>query len=289
MSAPLTDRQVLTHLGHADAEELGAGGEARVFALHGGRVARLLHPGAIPAAARARAALLDEIAAGAAQLPFRTPEVQEVLEIGGRVVTLEARLPGIPLPRALALLDGQRRARLVRHYLDSAASLAGIGLTRDFYGPLLGDAALRHANWAGYLEARKAHAAAAAPADLRRAIAALGPTSLPQPVAPRLVHLDYFPGNVLAVGETITAVLDFGVAAIMGDPRMECWSAVAYLDPEISPECTDADRQTAADWLAAHALLTDFFPARQWLAAYWAFAHDDAALMRWCRRILIGD
>jgi len=289
MTTSMTDRQILAHLGHADAEELGAGGEARVFALDEERIARLLHPGAALADAQARAALLAEIADGAAHLPFRTPEVQEVRDIGGRVVTIEARLAGLLLPRALALLDGRRRGALMCNYLDMAAMLSGIALKRAFFGPILGDPTARRASWAGYLDARKAQSAAASPGDLRRAITAIGPAGLPDPQAPRLVHLDYFPGNVLAAGETITAVLDFGVSAIMGDSRMECWSAVAYLDTEISPDLLDVDRRHARDWLAEHDLLEHFPAARKWLAAYWSFAQDDAALMRWCRKILLGN
>lgn len=284
-----SDQDILARLGHSGAPRLGAGSEAQVYALGEDRIVRLMHPGARLVEAEARAALLREIAANARHLPFRTPAVESVHEMDGRVLAIEARLPGEPVSHLLTLCEGEDREKLLADYLDSAAAISTIAVARPAFGPLLGGESLRTARWEGFVQARSRDSLATCPPDLRAAVALAAETMLPEPERPALVHLDYFPGNVLARHNRVTAVLDFGPSTVIGDARMEAWSAVAYLDPELSPAATDADRAQAMAWLAQHNLISDYMPAKRWLAAAWSFAHDDAALMVWCRRILLTD
>jgi aminoglycoside phosphotransferase (APT) family kinase protein len=283
------DQDILARLGRPLAPLLGAGGEAQVYALGADRIVRLMHVGASLADAEARAALLREIATHARHLPFRTPAVESVTEMDGRILAIEARLPGEPVSHVLAGHEGAAREKLLADYLDTASAISTISVERPFFGPLIGGQDLRAATWNGFLQARLRESLAACPEDLRAALASAAATPLPEPARPALVHLDYFPANVLAQDSRVTAVLDFGPSAVIGDARMEAWSAVAYLDAELSPAATDADRAQAMAWLAQHDLLTDYGPAKRWLAAYWSFARDDAALMAWCRRILLAD
>ncbi|MFC3705374.1 phosphotransferase family protein [Devosia honganensis] len=280
------DIEILQRLGHADAALLGAGNEARVYAMGPDHVVRIMKAGATLRAAEARAAMLDEIARHAADLPFRTPEVERVVAMEGRVLAIEKRLPGVPVGQLLEHLQGEERRNLLENYLGAARHIGGIGLVRDRFGPLLDGEGLRSSSWNGFLKARLATSARACPDDLRPAVLAAAGTALPEPERPALVHLDYFPGNVLAENGSVSAVLDFGPATLLGDDRMEAWSAVAYLDPEISPQARPEDREQALDWLRRCGLLADYEKARRWLAAYWSFAADDEALMGWCRRIL---
>ncbi|WIY53526.1 phosphotransferase [Devosia sp. YIM 151766] len=283
-----SDREILARLGHPDAPLLGSGGEAQVYALDPGRVARIMRPGADLATATARQDLSREIAAGARHLPFLTPRIAEVLEIDGRVLAIEALLPGAPVAQLLLrAAEGERRA-LMADYLETASAISTIGVERPAFGPLLGGEKLQASSWNGFLRARLLENLSACPNDLRTAVEAAAGTALPEPESAALVHLDYFPANVLAEGSRISAVLDFGPSALIGDARMEAWSAVAYLDPELSPAATEADRAQAMDWLAARDLVASYAPAKRWLAAYWSFATDDAALMAWCRRILLS-
>ncbi|ODT69511.1 MAG: hypothetical protein ABS75_16505 [Pelagibacterium sp. SCN 63-23] len=284
----LNDAQVLERLGVPGAQMLGAGNEASVYVLGPDRVIRIMKPGASLEQARVRAGLLGEIAVAAASLPFRTPQVELVAELEGRIFAVEKRLGGSTVAECLGTLHGEARARLVESYLETASSIGAIPIDRAKFGPLFGDVGLLAATWNGFLKARLALSATTCPQELREAVRAVAEIELTEPERGALVHLDYFPGNVLAEKGTISAVLDFGASSIIGDARMEAWSAVAYLDAEISPMARDSDRLQAMDWLGRNGLLAEYGRAKNWLAAYWSFAIDDAALMAWCRRVLLG-
>ena len=286
--ALLDDLGVLRRIDDHAARLIGAGGEAQVYVQRPGQVVRIGRPGTTLEAAQSRAMLLEEIAANAGHLPFRTPVVDRVVEIGGRVVTLERELVGEPVSRLLKTVHGAARSRLLANYLESAARIGEIGIERDYFGPLTGDVTLRATTWHGYLSRRLAVSLDQCPPELDAAIATLVNERFAEPERPALVHLDFFPSNVLAIDDTVSAVLDFGASTIIGDARMELWSAAAYLDPEISPDANAADRAQAMAFLQARHLDADYAKARRWLAAYWSFAQDDVAVMRWCRRVLLG-
>lgn len=284
----LSDIEVLAALGFQDAPMLGSGGEAQVYALGTDRVARVMRPGATHHDADARAEMLRQIAAHATHLPYRTPEVLAVHNVEDRIAVIEPRLPGTPVSALLQTSSGETRVRLIESYLETAASISTITLPVTAFGPVMEGTPFRASDWQGFSAARLRWSAERCPDDLHDAVKAQADTIMAEPLRPSLVHLDYFPGNVLAEADRITAVLDFGPSAIIGDARLEVWSAVAYLDAELSPAATDADRTQAMAWLERHRLDGGFAEARRWLAAYWAFATDDAAVMAWCRRILLG-
>lgn len=288
-TTPLSDQDLLARLGAPDAALLGAGGEAKVYALPGQRVARILRPGARREDAQMRTALLSEIAASAATLSFRTPVVLELIEMGDRIAVLEERLPGEPVSKLLERLHGSARESLIEDYLDTALRIRQARVTRPWFGPLHGERAQRAGRWSDYLNARLRSTARRCPADLRAAVLAEAGRKWPEPAQPTLVHLDYFPANVLAEGDGITAVLDFGASSVRGDPRFEAWSAVAYLDAEISSQARDDDRMQVWHWLERQGLVEGYDEARRWLAASWSFATDDASLMEWCRRVLLAE
>ncbi|HEV7344962.1 MAG TPA: aminoglycoside phosphotransferase family protein [Devosia sp.] len=282
-----SDATILSVLGAADAACLGAGGEACVYALPGQRVARIMRPGARLVDADARAALLGEIAGSAGTLSFRTPVVESVEVVEDRIVVLEERLPGEPVSKLLQALSGVARSQLLADFLETAIRIRQARISRPYIGPLIGDRSLRVARWSDFTRARVMANVHRCPADLRSAVLREASVVWAEPPAAKLVHLDYFPPNVLAEGDAVTAVLDFGISSVIGDPRMEAWSAVAYLDAEISPPARDEDRQQAMAWLAARGLAEDYPKARRWLAAAWSHAADDENLMSWCRRILL--
>ncbi|KKB10871.1 hypothetical protein VE25_15640 [Devosia geojensis] len=247
-----------------------------------------MRPGAQLPDAEARANLLAEIAAARGDLPFLTPEVEEVLVIEGRVVAVERRLPGEPVSHLLTHLDGTTRRDLLADYLDTVSRIAEISLQRAYFGPLLGGGDLRSASWAEFASARLRASLHRCPDDLRPAVDDVKRHHLPEPERASLVHLDFFPANVLALGGRVSAVLDFGATAVFGDARMDAWSAVAYLDAEISPAASAEDRLQATDWLAAKGLKAGYDTGKRWLAAYWSRATDDVQLMGWCRKVLLA-
>ena len=274
------------YLGIGAEQCLGRGGEAIVYAMDGERVARVYHPGTDPANVYARAALLDELAGNAYRVPFAIPAVLETVTYADRIVTIERRLPGRPVNELLAEATGETRAALIRSHLDAAARIGDLRVERPWAGELVGKHAIHTATFADYL-AQRAEVSLSAARDLfghvdARALA----DDWPEPADFTLVHLDAFTGNMLGEGDTITAVLDFGVVAICGDRRLDPLTAAAYLNPWITPTATDEDRAVAAAWVAEQGLAHLYEPARRWIAAFWSFARDDAALFEWCKTVL---
>ncbi len=267
---------------------LGRGGEAQIYALDADRVLRVHHVDTTRSAVERRNALLAELAAGAAQLPFAIPAVLDTVEREGRIVVLERRLPGRPLDAVLADASAASRQALVRAHLDAAARIGDIALDRPAYGDLCSGAPIHAETFREYLEARAARSLRRAGPDFSGIDPGELARALPEPEGPALVHLDAFAGNMLAEGESITAVIDFGTVSIAGDRRLDPLAAAAYLDPPITPTATHADRSVAQEWLAERGLDELYAPARRWLAAFWSAAVDDLALAGWCRSILLA-
>ncbi len=279
-------RNLFDWLGISSDQRLGQGGEAVVYAVDAERVARIYHPGTDLANVAARTALLDELADSAHCVPFAIPAVLDTLTHEERIVTIERRLPGRPVNELLAEVSGDVRTALIRSHLDAAARLGDLTVQRPWVGELVGNRAIRTATFADYLAQRAQVSLSTARDVFGHVDADALAAAWPEPLHPTLVHLDAFTGNMLAEGETITAVLDFGVVAIVGDRRLDPLAAAAYLNPWITPTAGEEDRTVAADWLAEQGLADLYEPARRWLAAFWSFARDDQALFAWCQAVL---
>jgi Ser/Thr protein kinase RdoA (MazF antagonist) len=267
---------------------LGQGGESWVFALDDERVARINRPGTGRVQVDGRTALLAELEHSSAKVPFAIPAVLDTVVIEGSIITVERRLPGRPLIQLLAGTSGAARADLINAYLEAANQIGDLAIQRPWYGDLLNTDAIRTDSYHEYLAQRAAQSLKAAGPDFKHIDPAQLAGALPEPHKKALVHLDAFPGNMLADGSAITAVLDFGASVIAGDRRLDPLAAAVYLDPAITPSANEADRAVAQEWIAARGLAGYFTAVKLWIAAYWSFATDDINLYRWCRKILIG-
>ncbi len=284
------DRAVLARFGVEETDLLGRGGEARVFALDDERVLRLPHPGTDPDALDDRRDLLEAIAVGDA--PVALPAVLEHREVGGRTVVIERRLPGRDAIEVLGA-TGTNRAALVRHHLDVADAVRHLPCPATCFGELWGAGALTAETFAAWATARLTASLREAPP----AFGSLDPGRLtadlvaalpePEPERPLLVHLDVFLGNLLADGDRVTALLDFGPMTIGGPAHLDPLVAIAYLHPAITPTATEGDRAVAETWAAERGLAAAVGAVERWIAAYWTGARDDQHLQRWCAEILL--
>jgi hypothetical protein len=268
------------------AELLGEGGEAQIYALDEGHVVRLFRNGARAEDVSARTELLADIAAAATHLPFETPLVLEQGEYLGRLYTIEKRIPGTSLLKALAVTQGNSRRNLIEQYMEAAWHIGNLNITRTFIGELCRKDAIQTTTWQAFLVERARRNLAASPLahiDAGVVAAPVGELS----GTPAFVHLDYFAGNVMVNEGQLTAVVDFGYSSIMGDRRMNALAAAAHLvTPRITPTVTANDQAIAFAWLRERDLLNYYESGVRWLAAYWAFASDDAELYAWCTSIL---
>lgn len=271
-------------------EKLGEGGEAEVFALDAERVVRRWrqdHP-----SIDRRLELVLEIHRGAGELDVELPDVLDHgVDDDGRRWFLERRLPGRSMKDALHDVTGAARTGLIESYLETAASLRRIRLERPWYGELLTDEPLREQTWRGYLRHALERQAATVD-DATRAEIDLDSTAatirseveeIPEP-EPSIVHFDYFPGNVLCDDRRITAVIDWSVLSIVGDPDLDLALAVAYFG--VTAAATPADVAQGWRWLTERGIAERAAFYERWAAAWWSPIEDDFGLRRWVREVL---
>ena len=219
--------RVMDAFGIDSSTLLGQGGESWVIALDDERIARVNRAGTNQVQVDRRTALLSELARSAGNVPFAIPEILDTVVIEKYIVTIECRLQGRPMTQVLAELTGEARASLVRAYLEAATQIGDLVVNRPWYGDLLQANAIHTSSFRVYLEKRASRSLKAAGREFEAVDPAQLAAALPEPRKAALVHLDAFPGNMLAEGERITAVLDFGASSIMGDRRLDPLTAAA--------------------------------------------------------------
>lgn len=221
--------KVLGAFGLGQGALLGSGGEATVYALDEERVLRVHRPGPARVTLERRRDLLEELAPRARSLPFEIPQVLELTCVHDRWVTIERRLPGCPLSELLGEVEGNAREALVLSYLQAGQGLSALTLSRPFYGDLLADDAIREPTFRGYLERCARRSLDAAGEPLASVDAGEIAHALPEAERPAFVYLDVHPSNVLVQGDRVTAVVDFGGVAIIGEARLGAVVPATYL------------------------------------------------------------
>lgn len=278
------------NLGPADL--LGRGGEAEVYALDGARVLRIYKP-QVPAEYIARRHAFYE-RVGALRPPFELPQILEAGVAQGRSFAIERRMRGRDFAAALPALDGPDRERALASYLTVAAQIGEIALDGQPFGELLAPGApLQRASWPQFLWDRAQQALAASRGDLEQDVPGLDAKldalrdalrELDGFAERRLVHGDYFPGNVYIDGLSICGVGDFGYTSLAGDPRMDLAGAVAYM------EVVDGYRPGDTAFLTRLALARHGPGLARWLEVYRVYyslyfstcKRDDPRTYAWC-------
>jgi hypothetical protein len=270
--------RVLEDYGVAPSAQLGSGAEASVYALDAERVLRVHRLGPTGATIARRATLLEQLAKSAPGLPFAIPQVLARACVHERWVTIEPRLPGRSLAEVLNELEGRARHTLIENYLDVGQRLAEIRLPQSFYGDLLVDDAIQTASFRQYLERRARRSLDTAGELFHHVDPARLAEALPEATEPAFIYLDAHPSNLLVDAGRISAVVDFGGAAILGDQRFGTVVPATAL--------TDRDQPLAQAWLRERNLSELYQPTRNWMAAFWSFARDDVFLFEWCQSVL---
>jgi aminoglycoside phosphotransferase (APT) family kinase protein len=200
--------------GWAGARPLGGGMDGAVYALDEHLVAKVWRR-------RGRVELLEiqafyEWLAGAG-VGFATPRIVEVWEEEGAAVTVEERLPGVPLDQVRPP-DGPLDPAAVECMLDVLAGLRGAGAPPGSapWPRALGEMVERALAGSGELLRAQVPGFEAMVGRLHELIAGL---EVEEPAA---LHTDLIPANVL-VDDSLRplAVLDFGLLAQAGDPLFD--------------------------------------------------------------------
>lgn len=240
----------LRRLGHAGAEPLDAGMEAAVYRLGAGRIAKVWGRRTPDELTRLKT-FYDELAD--ARLSFRTPRILAVHTTGLGVCTIEEELPGTRLDRATT----GGRARLVPRVQDlfldvlDELSLVRAPAALDLMPYMDEPDPFRPAgqSWVDALAAlverrvRRSDVLHAAVPDLdERAARVVSLLRAWGGDHHGVVHGDLNPGNILVDEELrLTAVLDFGLLSLPGDPAFDA-AVTAHVADMYGPEALLVER-----------------------------------------------
>ncbi|MFE2376901.1 phosphotransferase family protein [Streptomyces sp. NPDC059398] len=296
---PLSDPWLghFTERGYTSVRRIGAGVEGVVYRLGEGRVAKVWS-GRPPADFGLTRQVYADIARHA--LPFSTPEIFDVEDHGGVLMTYERELPGAPM-RADSAHGAPGRELPAQHIdvllavLRGLASVPGTDAMRQL--TVQGD---DRPLWRDHDCFRNALAALVARAVSRHggALAAHVPyfdagvehtqkalRSLPEPPV-TVIHGDLVPPNIhIAVTGRPVAVLDFGFYSTAGDPAFEAAVTAAIWDmygPHAEEHTTELTRLFAHELGYPPAALAAYQAAYA-LTTYDLFGLDDRdGHFRWC-------
>jgi len=270
-------------------QPLGSGQEADIFDLGDERVLRVYRRATEAAHLERMARFYGALKRGA--VAFATPAVLDWGVRDGVAFSVERRIEGASLASLLGRSKGEVRRRALRSYVEAAAAIEALGHPQPDYGEVLADPPVRAGTWAEFVMARAGtelelhrgliEARVARP---DRALEALGLMVEAQgDAAPRLIHGDFYPENVL-VGDSgeVTGVIDFGGLTLIGDAQLDLACAVIFL--------TGMDSVTADDraLVRDHALRLGLREQSLTLyRLYYAFRflgapRENDGLLRWC-------
>lgn len=278
------------------ADLLGKGGESEVYALDDARVLRVYKRGAPVDYIEQRHAFYAEL--HARRPPFELPLILDSGTQDGRVYTVERRMGGRAFTNVLPALQGADRRRALTSYLDVVEQFGAVQFPDRPFGEIFTTGApLQRDSWPQFVWDRLQQTYRESRADVEQDVpgvdAALAHVraelrTLEGFGEKRLVHGDYFPGNVYIDGLTICGVGDFGYTTVVGDPRMDLAGAIDYLElvDGYQPDDTTFLMQLVKErhgtgivrWLALYRLFCSFYFSR--------CKTDDPRLYAWCIRNL---
>lgn len=230
---------------------------------------------------------------------FECPRIHEIKTHEDTVYTIEAKLPGTPLPQACTGMGRSERQTALANYLRAVGELATFDAAGRDYGGLLPTTVwLTAPTWGGFLRAQLATSlqgfAGRVVADFPRLQATVARLEAVlddgfQRGQRGLVHGDYLPQNVL-IGEdcSVSAVLDFGFHSMVGDTRLDLCTAVGFLelDASFTPADTSYLREpVATDQTVDEAWVSAVYGAYSAIVLGSAYS-SHAGVYRWCLETL---
>ena len=236
-----TRAQVLDYYGVSLDAKLSSGMEAEVYA-YGPNMVLKLYPGT---------ARLDDLlilqrfyeTLDRERLPYALPCIHSVAEHGPVLVTLEQRLPGVRLSTLLPGLAPDQLDEMMRRTLDAALALSRLPIPPglDRYKLFDPDRISRRADgdWHRFLGRAMEKKLAEVGPYMGRDVCAFeakmarmrGWLEAPHEGELRLIHGDFFPGNLLVDQEgQIAALLDFGLLTMVGDPLFDIATGWVFFD-----------------------------------------------------------
>ncbi|WP_437569616.1 aminoglycoside phosphotransferase family protein [Sorangium sp. So ce542] len=250
----------LRELGVGPGAWIATGTEAEVYGLTDERVVKLY-------ADTRRAGKLESLrrfydSVRGERLKFALPRIYDITPVRGLLAVTERRIEGKPLSELLPALDAGDALRARERYIDAVVALAELEAPHRVSRYLLldesGTSSVRAQGWCEFV-----YRLAQVKIERHRASLQADVIDLPAKEARlrelylgrkydgplRVVHGDFFPGNVLmSDAERVSGVIDFGSFTMLGDPLYDVSLACMFFDM-VGPE-----RSSVRDELIAVAL-----------------------------------
>jgi aminoglycoside phosphotransferase (APT) family kinase protein len=231
---------ILRNLNIQNARLLGEGIEAWIYALDRNRVVRIYkcYTPQLRAELTKLQAFYDSL--HFQKVGFALPKILSIQEIDGILFTIDRRLTGIQLGRALAEQTPRQAQQFLQSYITLANDIAKLHEPFPYFGEILQENPLRQATWPEFIiqktvlsyQTAKTQLDHDAPgleeilAYIKHEVANLNPSA-------QLVHGDFNAMNVLVDHGALQALADFSSLTLAGDPRMDLASAViGFLEGE---------------------------------------------------------
>ena len=283
---------VLKHFSIGEQALLGSGGESQVYAMGEKHVLRVYRSGTDPAYPERLQSFYATVAGQ--ELPFEVPAVEETGILDSVPYAIERRIAGSSMTQFLLTSKGAARARSLSSYVAAAEYIQTISIDVEEFGELLVSEHLRRPEWPAFLQARAQQTLLRSHSDLAADVPGLASVietwedklSILQSVTtPKLVHGDYFPGNILVdkLGE-VKAVIDFSPMTVAGDPRLDLVCSFIFLDLDHGYQPGDSD--TVLELIRdrdspAQLELVNVY--RTYYSLYFSSCkHSDPPLYSWC-------
>ena len=192
-------------------------------------------------------------------VPFALPRIFAVEDHGDAIATVERRFTGVPMTERISASNA---ASFYERYLDAAFAVGRVRLRAPLGRLKLFDPGgiSTSDDWHTFLRRFVDQAAARSAPFLRRDVgdwdgkrgALNARLAAPYDGPMALIHGDVFPGNILMDGDQITALLDFGIFTMWGDPLWDIATACAFFDMYGARSTRDDLLAWATQRLGAH-------------------------------------
>lgn len=281
---------ILARFGIGRQDLLGAGNEARVFALPDQtHVLRIFPVRDFNDRAQAEEARLDGLLKGFEHRPvgLELPLIVERGHLDGQDFRIDRRIRGTDLSAVLrATPSTVSRRELLLTYLDAAYALRHLPVPTPQWARLIAEP--RVFGSLADLLMDQIHRAtmnwdllSAQVGDLEQPLGELKAALDQRRCAPALVHADFCPPNVYGLKGRVIGVGDFSAHAVVADPLMDIAGAIAFIELESYP-----DAAADARWLAGKAAERLGDAEARWLDVYrrfYGFYYSmDPTLIDWC-------
>lgn len=174
-------------------------------------------------------------------LPFSTPEIQEIGCIEGTYFTIENRLTGVSMDQKFPTLERKSKYKLLKNYYEAIKTLNNIEMSELPYGNIVQrDTTITDHTWQGFLIKKMKQRVEKAGERLRKDVLDLdmrlqqfeGIINMKLNTDKKyFVHADYFINQVLVNEKNeITAVLDISYHAVVGDKKLDVASVPFFYD-----------------------------------------------------------